>query len=230
MRIIAAILKRQWKDTLRNKTVLVQFVLFPVLTVIMNRAIEIEGMPENFFVELFAAMYAGMAPLTAIAAVISEEKEKNTLRVLMMCGVRPREYFPGIGIFIWTACMLGAGVICAVGSYSFRERILFLAVMAAGIFVSLLLGAAIGVWSRTQMMATSLTVPVMIVVSFLPMLSMFNEAVRKIAGFAYSVQVSILLRQLGSPQSWAEPVCLIGVNMLAFGALFGVAYRKCGLL
>lgn len=73
-----AIIKKQLKDTLKNKTVLIQFIMFPMLTLIMNHTIAIDGMPENFFVNLFATMYIGMAPLTSMAAIIAEEKEKNT--------------------------------------------------------------------------------------------------------------------------------------------------------
>ena len=82
---VTAILWKQCKDTLKNKTILIQFLMFPVMTVIMENAVEIPGMPEHFFVNLFAVMYVGMAPLTCMAAVISEEKEKNTLRVLRFC-------------------------------------------------------------------------------------------------------------------------------------------------
>lgn len=45
---IIAVMKKQLKDTLKNKTVFIQFIMFPVLTIIMNRAITIDGMPENF--------------------------------------------------------------------------------------------------------------------------------------------------------------------------------------
>ena len=51
-----AIFRKQLKDTLKNKTVLIQFAMFPVLTLIMNGSIKKEGMPENFFVNLFATM------------------------------------------------------------------------------------------------------------------------------------------------------------------------------
>ena len=70
-----AIFRKQLKDTLKNKTVLIQFAMFPVLTLIMNGSIKKEGMPENFFVNLFATMYVGMAPLTSIASIMAEEKE-----------------------------------------------------------------------------------------------------------------------------------------------------------
>lgn len=84
MKHAIAIFQKQLKDTVKNKAVLIQFIMFPIMTLIMNNAIQINELPENFFVLLFASMYIGMAPLTAISAIIAEEKEQNTLRVLLM--------------------------------------------------------------------------------------------------------------------------------------------------
>lgn len=226
---IMAIFKKQLKDTFKNKTVLIQFIMFPLLTLIMSHTITLDGMPENFFVNLFATMYIGMAPLTSVAAVIAEEKEKNTLRVLLMSNVRPYEYLLGIGSYIWLACMLGSALICAAGGYEFRESLIFMIIMAIGILASLLVGAAIGTWSKTQMMATSITVPVMMVFSFMPMLSMFNDTIAKIAKFVFSEQVSIMLNQLSSLQLEISNVCIVLTNVVAFAALFTFAYKKCGL-
>ena len=183
MHNIVAVLKKQLKDTLHNKTVLIQFVMFPAMTLIMNSAVDIPGMPENFFVELFATMYIGMAPLTSMAAILSEEKEKNTLRVLILSNVKPHEYLLGVGSYVWSACMLGGGAICAAGGYGPRASAAFMGVLAAGILTSLLIGAAIGIWSKTQMMATSVAVPVMMVFSFVPMLALFNSGIEKAARF-----------------------------------------------
>ncbi|MDE7298819.1 MAG: ABC transporter permease [Lachnospiraceae bacterium] len=225
---IVAILKKQIRDTLKNKTVLIQFIMFPALTWIMSNTVRIDGMPENFFVILFAAMYAGMAPLTSIAAIIAEEKEKNTLRILLMSNVKPCEYLTGVGSYIWAACMLGAFVICAAGGYTLRAGAAFMAVMAAGILASLLIGAAIGVRSKTQMAAASVSVPVMMIFSFLPMLSMFNAGIAKIAKYTWSGQISILLNRISSAPGM-ENIGIIAINMLLFAALFAAAYRRCGL-
>ena len=229
MRNTTAIFKKQLKDTMQNKTVLIQFIMFPLLTLIMSQTITIEGMPENFFVNLFATMYIGMAPLTSIAAVIAEEKEKNTLRVLMMSNVKPYEYLLGVGSYIWFACMLGAAVICAAGGFAMREGLAFMGIMAVGISASLLVGAAIGTWSKTQMMATSITVPVMMIFSFMPMLSMFNDTIAKIAKFIFSQQVNIMLGQVNALQPEAENICIVVINMVIFTALFTFSYKKSGL-
>ncbi|MDE7247736.1 MAG: ABC transporter permease [Lachnospiraceae bacterium] len=229
MHNITAIFKKQVKDTIQNKTVLIQFIMFPLLTLVMSQTITIEGMPENFFVNLFATMYIGMAPLTSIAAVIAEEKEKNTLRVLMMSNVKPYEYLAGVGSYIWFACMLGAGIICAAGGFVLRESLIFMIIMAVGILASLLIGAAIGIWSKTQMMATSVTVPVMMIFSFMPMLSMFNDTIAKIAQFIFSQQVNIMLTQVNTLRPEVGNVCIVVTNMVIFTVLFTFAYKKCGL-
>lgn len=226
MSIMIAILKKQLKDTLKNKTVLIQFIMFPILTLIMNNAVKLDGMPENFFVELFAAMYIGMAPLTSISAIISEEREKNTLRVLMMSNVKPHEYLLGIGCYVWTACMIGSLVICIAGNYGLKMSLLFMAVMAIGILTSLLIGAAIGLLSRTQMMATSISVPVMMIFAFMPMLSMFNDTIAKIAKFTYSTQISNMLNRINTLSFEADSIGIIAVNALLFIILFVIAYNK----
>lgn len=226
---IGAILKKQIKDTLKNKTVLIQFIMFPVLTLLMNNAIKIEGMPDNFFVNLFATMYIGMAPLTSMAAIIAEEKEKNTLRVLMMSNVKPYEYLLGVGIYVWISCMVGAGVICIAGNYDLRTSSIFMVIMAVGILASLLMGAAIGTWSKNQMMATSVTVPVMMVFAFVPMLSLFNTTIEKIAKFIYSEQISRMLNQVGDLRIEMSDICIMVINMLLFVGLFTFAYKKVGL-
>ena len=226
---IVTIIKKQLKDTLKNKTVFIHFIMFPVLTLIMNRAITIDGMPENFFVNLFATMYIGMAPLTSISAIIAEEKEKNTLRVLLMSNVKPYEYLLGIGSYVWFVCMIGAGIICAAGSYDLQEGLAFMLIMAIGIIASLLMGAVIGTWSKTQMMATSVSVPVMMIFSFLPMLSMFNSTIEKVAKIIYSEQISVMLNEVGSLRLKLDNIGIIFFNVLLFVILFAAAYRKCGL-
>lgn len=92
MKEITAVFLKQINETLKNKTVLIQFLMFPILTLIMENTIRIDGMPEHFFAKLFAVMFVGMAPLTCMASIISEEKEKNTLRVLVMSNVKPFQY------------------------------------------------------------------------------------------------------------------------------------------
>lgn len=229
MKNTAVIFKKQICDTLKNKTVLIQFLMFPVLVIIMENAVKIEDMPEHFFAKLFAVMFVGMAPLTCMSAIISEEKEKNTLRVLLMSNVKAAEYLAGIGAYVFVMCMAGTAVFAAVGGCVGTDLIRFIAVMAAGIILSELTGAVIGIFSRDQMTATSVTVPVMMVLSFLPMLSMFNDTIRSVAQITYSQQISELINGTGTSGASAESIVVIAVNFALAAVLFAAAYKHKGL-
>lgn len=228
MRHILTIFGKQVRDTLRNKAVLIQFVMFPVMAVIMTKSVQIEGMPPRFFIKLFATMYVGMAPLTSMAAILSEEKEKNTLRVLLMARVTPWQYLAGVGSYVFICCMLGAVVFCMLGSYTWQERGIFLLIMAVGILTSLMLGAAIGAGSSSQMAATSVNVPVMLLFSFLPMLSMFNATISKVAKYTYTEQLRLLLESLETGETALAGIVIIAGNILLFGGAFVALYHRLG--
>lgn len=226
MNHIGAILWKQMKDTLKNKTILIQFLMFPCMTIIMENAISIEGMPEQFFVNLFSSMYIGMAPLTSVASIISEDKEKNTLRVLQMSNVKAFEYLISNAIYIVFVCMMGSLVMGLVGGYRGRELYFFLLIMLVGHFISTIVGAAIGVASKNQMMATSLTVPIMMVFSFLPMLSMFNESIMKISKYFFTEQLFGLINNISYLHIDSENILILGVNLVVVFMIFVGVYQK----
>ena len=230
MRNVSVVIKKQIKDTFKNKTILIQFILFPMMTRIFENAIEMKDMPEFFFTRLFAVMYIGMAPLTSTAAIISEEKERNTLRVLMMANVKPAEYLIGVGLYVWGICMIGA---CVMATGLPAETIpAFMGVMAAGFVISIIAGACIGIWSKNQMSATSLVMPVMMVLSFVPMLAIFNDSIAKISKIFYTKQIMNLLDGIilnGSDGIGRFGTLVIVINAALLIMFFTLAYHKKGL-
>lgn len=229
MKNIKAVFMKQILDTVKNKTIFIQFLMFPVMVIIMETAVKIEDMPEHFFVKLFAVMFVGMAPLTCMSAIISEEKEKNTLRALMMSNVKPWQYLISIGVYVFIMCMAGTAVFAILGEYKGAELAMFLFSMMSGIVLSEIIGAVIGIFSGNQMAATSLTIPVMMIFSFVPMLSMFNESIKKFAGIIYSQQISDLINGIGASEVSAGSILVIAVNFVVGLVLFAVAYKKKGL-
>lgn len=149
--------------------------------------------------------------------------------MLMMSDVKPAEYLLGTGSCVWSACMIGSCVMGVVGEYAGKEFFLFMLIMAVGTAASILIGAAIGTWSRNQMTAASIGVPFMLVFSFLPMLSIFNETIGRIAKITYSEQVSILINGLGRQDMRFENIAVLLLNIaVAFGC-FAFAYKRSGL-
>lgn len=229
MKNISVIFLKQLKDTLKNKAILIQFVMFPIMAVIMENTVKFEDMPEKFFVKPFSVMFVGMAPLTCISAIISEEKEKNTLRTLMMSNVKPLEYLCGIGGYVWLMCMAGTAVFAVCGGFTGVSLVKFVAVMAAGVILSELIGGVIGIFSKNQMSATSVTVPVMMIFSFLPMLSMFNDKIEKVANLTYTQHLSVLINGLGTSSIEAKNLLIPAINLLIAAVLFVAAFKKRGM-
>lgn len=229
MRNICAVFLKQINETFKNKTILIQFVLFPAFALIMENAIKLQDMPEHFFVKLFAVMFVGMAPLTCMSSILSEEKEKNTLRALLMSNVKTVQYLLGVGSYLWLMCMAGSVVFALCGQYRGKELVAFLLIMAAGTLLSILVGAAIGVFSRNQMTATSITIPVMMVFSFLPMITTFNEKIAKFAKITYSQQISMLINNINDVTIEMENVVILLANMLVAIVLFLLAFYRKGL-
>lgn len=229
MRNIGVIFKKQLKDTVKNKTVLIQFLMFPVMTLIMDNLVSIPNseMPENFFVKLFSVMYIGMAPLMSVGSIIAEEKEKNTLRVLTMANVKSWEYLLGVGLYVWTLCMIGAGVMAT--GLPMEQIPFFMGIMAVGFLISITAGACVGVFAQNQMAATSLVVPVMLVFSFAPMLSMFNDKIEKISRVFFTQQLRVLMDTMSFDGIKSETLAVVGINAVIAILLFFVAFKRKGL-
>lgn len=230
MKNIIFIFRKQLKETLKNKAILIQFIMFPLIGVIMTLSVQLENMPENFFVYLFSSMYITMAPIVSMSSIIAEEKEKNTLRVLLMSNVKAYEFFIGIGGYIFLACMLGSAVFCVLGKFCKSEILYFMVIMAVGILTSIVIGGAIGVASKNQIMNTSITMPVMIVLSFVPMLSQFNDVINNVGRVLYSQQIFNLINNTSNISFKAESIIVIGVNIIISAVLFTVLYKKSRLI
>lgn len=223
---IWAISKKQGKDTLKNKSVFLPFLIFPVMAIVMEQVVKVPGMPENYFVTLFAVMYLGMAPLASMAALLAEEKETYTLRMLRLAGVKPAEYLLGAGGFLFLFCLAGFLIFGAVSTWRGRGLWAFLGLMTIGVLISLLVGATIGILSKNQPAANAASMPVMMIVSFLPMLSMFNDTIKSLGRIFYTCQLHRLLMQSASPGVDVEALSVIFGNFLFFILLFGIVYRR----
>ena len=75
MNNILVMIRKQMKDTFKNKAVLIQLILLPVVAFVLERVIRPEGVPELMYTKMFAAMYMAMAHLTAMSSIIAEGKE-----------------------------------------------------------------------------------------------------------------------------------------------------------
>jgi len=231
-RRIEAVFMKQIKDTLKNKTALIQFVLFPLLAFILTETIakSDEFLPDNYFVLLFAIMYVGMVPAINTASIITEEKEKNTLRILMLANVKPLEYLIGVGSYVFIVSSIGAVAFGFIGGYSGAQLGLFIIVLMVGILGSLILGSTIGIFAKNSMSSAGLVLPVSMITAFLPMIASFNETFESVSRFLYTQQINYLIADLSVANFTFERFIIIFVNVAILTLLFSFAYKKKSLV
>lgn len=82
----------------------------------------------------------------------------------MIADITPWQYLIGIGLYVWMVCMLGA-LVMSIG-LPMADRMFFLLIMGIGFIISVIVGACIGIFSKNQMMSTSLVMPFMMIFSF----------------------------------------------------------------
>ena len=137
------------------------------------------------------------------------------------------QYLMGIGIYVWSICMMGA-VVMATGLPK-QDILMYLFIMAIGFMISIFVGACIGIFATNQMSATSLVMPVMMVLSFLPMLAMFNEKIEKMARFFFTQQLKLCLNDMSIMGHSNETYIVLLVNVIIALLVFGLAFKKKGL-
>ena len=229
MKSVKAIFIKQTKDMLRNPMVLVQFIIFPAVAFIMTELVakSNEDIPGNMFVTMMAAIFAGMALVMAASGVITEDIERKSLRFLVMAGVKPHQYLLGTGGFYLLAGAAVSVIFALIGDFTAAEFGKFLAVMILSTTASILLGSALGMFSKNPQAATALGMPVAMILGFTPMIAGFNETVEKAASVIYTQQLNVIVNDFSA--NFTKAVTVIGVNIAVLIVLFVLAYRKNGL-
>ena len=220
---ITALFQKQLKDVFKNLPILVLFFVYPIIATVMTNAMRNQADVGTIFVSVFATMHCVFTPIVATTSIIAEEKEKNTLRVLIMSNVTLREYLTSIGGFILLATLLtGSSFLFINGSTAdFSQPLLPLlargALIVFGCLVSIALGICIGLLSKNAAAANGLAVPIGMIFAFTPMLANFNKGIETISRFTYGQQISYLFA--------GKPITVMGIVILCinFVALIVIA-------
>jgi ABC-2 type transport system permease protein len=227
-RPVKAIMTKQAIDMFKNPMILVNFLLFPAVALLMTIFVERgnDDIPNNMFVTMMAAIFAGMALISVSSGAIAEDIEQKCLRFLVLAGVKPGQYLLGMSGCFMIAGTAASFAFALIGDFTVIETLKFLAVMISGAGASILLGATLAVLSNRQA-ANALVMPVAVIVGFAPMISNFNETVKKFAGVLYTQQINVIVNDFSA--GLLKPMLVIAANIAVLTVLFIIAYKKRGL-
>lgn len=246
MKHVKAIFKKQFKDTLKNPGVLIQFLIFPlvawVMDFVMVTDIHLEGVPEDVAAMILdsmpnvpnmmvmqAGIFAGMGLITAICGMISEDMDKKSLRFLSMAGVKPISYLAGVGGVVLLFSFFTSVAFAFIGGFSGLDFWLFTGAMLSVAVGSIVLGATFGILAGNQQAASGMVLPVAIILGFGPMMAQFNDNIARFMRFVYTQQLNIVadhltLGNIDTPL-W-QAYAVIWGNILALGLLFSFVFKK----
>lgn len=222
---IGAVFLKQCKDILKNTQVLVLFFVYPLVALVLTTSVGEQLGETDFFISIFATMHAVFTPVVVTASIISEEKEKNTLRVLIMSGIRPIEYLVSIGGFVFFCTMLTSSSYLTMGNYNMKSGAEFMLCMSIGCICSIVLGLAIGGFAKNSMSANAIAVPISMVISFLPMIAYFNEAIGKVSKYIYGQQIGNFIQNSSDYHLTGDTVLVVSLNFLLFLITFIIVFR-----
>lgn len=217
---ITAILQKQIKDTIANPQILALYIIFPLVGFFMAKAVT--GM-EDFFVTIFATMHIVFTPLASAANLVSEEKEKNTLRALVLSGVHPLEYFAALVIFVLSSLVITSiPFLILKENFSSLYMLQFFVALLIGSFISVLIGSAVALHAKSSSSANGIAIALSMLFAFLPMLAYFNKSLLVFSNLLYGQQVSNLIAQ---KQFTAFHVSVLLANLLVFVFLYITIYK-----
>lgn len=236
MRCFKALFKKDFKNTFTNKNIFLM-ILLPILfcviySKILGNVFTGEGAP--ILLNMCTAMTLSVVPLNILPGMVAEEKEKHTLRSLMMANVSATDFLLSKAVVTMIITLIDALVIYLIVGMSMSYLAFYLLFVTLTSLGLLFFGAFIGLLAKDQMNAGTLAVPLMLVLMLFPMLAQANKVFETLSIAFPTGSFQTLFFTLVSNQSLLSTDCLVafGVSVLwiVLGVvLFALIYKKRGL-
>lgn len=224
---IQAIFMKDYKEFSRNYAVSVMVFLPLILAFAYNKigtsSIDAYFLPINL---VFAVVTAYVQ-----CCLIAEEKEKNTLRNLMLSPASLADILIGKSLFVFIVTVVVVSLaIFLVGYEPANLLILAIALLLSTVFY-IALGTLCGLFAKTIMEASIIMMPVMFIFSFGPFaLSLASVyPILELAKWLPSSQLVLLAEALEGPYTMMDcliPIVTITVWSLLTWGITGFIYKK----
>ncbi|MGG3804571.1 ABC transporter permease [Metabacillus fastidiosus] len=221
---VNAILMKDWKDLLKNSYIIFTLALPLIFAAWIGRIGEGNSALSGMIINLTLVIVGAFIQ----AAIVAEEKEKNTLRGLMLSPATTAEIL--IGKSALSALMT---IIIIIGSIFLAEfKIpslpLFALTILIGLIIYIAIGTILGLLSRTVMETTIIGMPVMFI---LGMGSMFktmieNEFILEIMSYLPNEQLDAIWTGLNSGQGVMTNFLILLIWIVVILALTFIIYGK----
>lgn len=223
---IQAILIKDYKEFSRNYAVSIM-VLMPLVLAFFVKS---SSTTIAFYI-LLINMAFSMVTTYVQCSLIAEEKEKNTLRSLMLSPASLGDILIGKSLFVFIiTIVMVALTIFIVGYTPTNPFILAIALIVSTVFY-IAIGTFCGLFAKTIMEGSLIILPVVLIFSFGPLSLAMSSAnpILKIAEWLPSSQLVLLAEALEGTYTTMDviiPIATIIVWSLATWIVAGFIYKK----
>lgn len=220
LNIIRAILVKEREDIFRNKRMLLIMFLFPAMYWLMSQAaggiITEDG-------SAFILMHIVLVPIMTMATIVAEEKEKGTLKLLVLSGVNTVQYMIGIIIIIMTYIIFSLLIFDLQGAIRADITIQEVIVIFACVGCSLIIGGIVGATVPNQMSVGPIVIPIILVIFFIPVSSIFMPEYGNITKYFYS---SVAYEILKGDAINFENMRILAINLAVIFIVFALFFNR----
>lgn len=240
LRKIRALCAKDFPDIVKNPVMLVSSVI-PLLLVFafklmygdmasgMEETQEHSYLLSSFLLTTGVCMTAGMVPSMIVLYSMAEEKEKHTLRTLMLANVSGGQVLAAKAIVAMVITALVDVIIYFVVGLDLQYFALYLVISLVGTLPLVILSLLLGLLARDQMSSGLYSLPV-ILIALLPMFGLMSSQVEVIARYSPCGGMVELLDGLFANQLFTQEAIIPIVVTLAWTVaafvLFQVFYKR----
>lgn len=236
MHTLAVLIKKDFKLIFTNKNMLIMIVLpigFAVLYQTIFGDVKEQGMPSGFVLTLCELLNLSAVPLTGLAMMVAEEKEKNTLRVLMLNDVSAIEYIMGKIIAVLCLMEVITVAIFFITGTAFAHLPIFLLITTLTSVSMLLFGSVVGLLSKDQMSTSTLSTPLMILFLIPPMFQNMNDILNKVASIVPTTRMLDIINDAMNGESIINAAHMLDFAVILIWIILGILafamiYRRKG--
>lgn len=230
---ILAILIKEAQDIRSNSNLLVMYLMPILFTYIWENLIP--EMPDGFGAAFGLIFLVVMVGMYVPSMMIAEEKEKNTMEVLMLSPARPVEIFIGKGLLTFASIILISLVLSIMVGLSINIQLIIVFATALTSLFAIFVGMIVGLISPNQMSTGVVGLPIYLLLLLIPQLAgMGITAVDFIARFLptyyyLNVLELTLIERVAITDLYLQ-FSIIAISAALIFALLLFIYRRKGLL
>lgn len=228
---IKALFKLGIEDLCKNMNVFI-YIIMPIGFALLYSNMDLLG--KEYIFSLCVLLMLAMVPVALMGTIIAEEKEKNTLRTLMLNDVKATEILFAKALICMLFVVIDNLLMFFIIGLSMEHFLLYqLVCLFVGIAV-ILFGAVVGLLAKNQMSAGLLSLPFM----FLLMAPLFTGMVQsdifsKISSFLPTDAMMEILDHIAKGTMTISNVGTSFLIILVWLAgsiiLFNIVYKKVGV-